>query len=370
MIKAKTSLPTDKKVSKLIAFTGGGSSGHVNPSIPIVEEFLLQGWSVIYIGSRNGPEREICTRVEGIRYFPISTERYRRYRACSNLLIPWRVLMGILQSCWVLLRNRPTTLFSKGGFVTVPVVIAAFALRIPVISHESDLSPGLATRLNTRLSKKLLLTFPLSFYNHRWGKHLQVVSCGIPVRQSFKTASITQAESILGSKLIKPMLLVFGGSSGAKAINDAVRKELPDLLESFVVVHLTGKGNFCDQLSQNKDYHQFEYLHDGIESLMLASSAVICRAGMTSIIELVYLEKPAILVPLTAKVSRGDQLENAARMQELNMCIYLPEERLISEGLRGTMPEYLDRFDSMRNSMKELGVNFSPKLIMRSILEQ
>jgi UDP-N-acetylglucosamine--N-acetylmuramyl-(pentapeptide) pyrophosphoryl-undecaprenol N-acetylglucosamine transferase len=354
--------------SKLIAFTGGGSSGHVNPSLPIISEFRRDNWEVLYIGSESGPEKEICARIHGVTYMAIKTERLRRFRTPTNILMPFKVIIGMAQSFIILRAARPAILFSKGGFVSVPVVIAAWFLRIPVISHESDLSPGLATKINKKFSDFVFLTFPFSFYDGDWVDRNKMIPSGIPIRDSFCNIAPNAVLAILGKPLAKPLILVFGGSSGAAAINQAVRKALPQLLSSYTIAHLVGRGNIDPQLQTLDDYFQFEYLHEGIESLMSASEIIICRAGMTSIIELIYLKKPAILIPLSKKVSRGDQLQNAKKMSSLGICIELSEEQLDAGDLLAAVSEYKERLPDMGKAMSNLGINFSADAIKEQIL--
>ena len=351
---------------RTIVFTGGGSSGHVNPNIPLIEEFQNEGWRAAYLGSDKGPERLICAHHGLEEFYSISTERFRRFWAWSNFAIPIKVVIGIFQAFFVLGWLKPRLVFSKGGFVSVPVVIAAWLRRIRVISHESDLTPGLATRVNTIFSTKVFLTLPSEFYAQKWLKTINYVCTGIAVRDEF-----TKLEgSVLPVKATgKKILLIFGGSSGARAINQSVRSILGELLLRYQVVHIVGPRNIDPTLQSNEGYTQIEYLTTGMGMLIKCADAIICRAGMTSLVELIFFRKAAILVPLSKSASRGDQIENARVFEEKGCHLVIDEEDLDGHRLLRALEEYQLQKDNLEKNIEKLAINFDASKIRQEIIK-
>ena len=347
--------------------TGGGSAGHVVPNVPIIEALQQQGCEITYFGSVDGPEREIV-RPLGVTYVTISVERLRRYRAWSNLLLPFRVLGGIVQSFTQLARNRPAVLFSKGGFVSVPPVIAAWFLRIPVVIHESDLTPGLANRIAGRFAKTICVALPADWARHPTWFARKCVTTGIPLRKGFLDADRETADRQFGLDPHRPLLLVFGGSAGAKSLNRVVRAALTPLLEHYQVVHLCGRGHLDASLADQPGYQQLEYLSSGIEHLMRRADVIICRAGMTSLLELIALKKPAILVPLPLAASRGDQIDNAALMADRSLCLQIDDASLSAATLVEVIALFQRETESMQRRIASLQVLNDPMAIAAQLL--
>lgn len=290
-------------------FTGGGTAGHVYPALAVIGA-LGPGFQVSWIGSRSGMERRLV-REAGIPYHAIPAGKWRRYLSAANLVDVLRVFAGIVAALVVLMRERPALLFSKGGYVTVPPVIAARLLRIPVVTHESDTDPGLATRINSRLADLVLTSFPetAAWFPARLRK--RVVTTGNPVRERFFRADAAAGRAALGARGDAPILLVLGGSLGSESVNRLVRSALPRLIERCLVVHQTGSGDFAPSQVGGR-YRPVAFVGEELPDLMAAATLVVARAGANTLAELAACGTPALLLPLDLSGSRGDQIRNAA----------------------------------------------------------
>jgi len=306
-----------------VLFTGGGTAGHVTPNIALLEAARSKRWEVAYVGSPEGIEREMIGAL-GVSYYPVASGKLRRYFSWQNFIDPFLILWGILQSLLLCLRLRPDAVFSKGGFVSVPVVVAAWLLRIPVISHESDVTPGLANRLTYPFCRKICVTFDATVPYLPGGK---VKVTGTPVRQSLITGDAAAGLAFLGFSGEKPVLLVFGGSLGAATINKQVRRTLPALLQRFDLVHVVGRGNL-DATIETPGYVQKEFVGEQFGDVLAAAALVVSRAGANSLYELLMTRKPHLLIPLGKAASRGDQLDNARVFAALGFSKVLYEEAL------------------------------------------
>jgi UDP-N-acetylglucosamine--N-acetylmuramyl-(pentapeptide) pyrophosphoryl-undecaprenol N-acetylglucosamine transferase len=291
-----------------LVFTGGGSAGHVIPALPVLDALRDEGHDVHWIGSRKGLERALLEG-RGVPYGAVTTGKLRRYLSVQNLIDALRVPFGVLEALVLLLRLRPALVFSKGGFVAVPVVLAAAVLRIPVVLHESDRTPGLANRICAPFARTVLATFPDTAFRPRRGQR-QVVT-GAPVRPELLAGDRARGLAFAGFDGHRPVLLVMGGSLGAEALNGVVRDALPELLRSRNVVHLCGRGRTDPSLQGVGGYRQFEFVGPELGDLLAAADTVVSRAGATALLELLALRLPHLLVPLPRTASRGDQLENA-----------------------------------------------------------
>lgn len=307
---------------KKIVLTGGGSAGHVTPNMALLPYLKKEGYDIAYIGSKNGIEKEIVMKT-GLKYHEISSGKLRRYFDWKNFSDPFRVLKGIGDALLVLKKEKPQIVFSKGGFVVVPVVIAAKILGIPVVAHESDVTPGLANRIAAPFCKKVCLTFPNSKKSFKEGA---AVVTGTPIREEIFKGSKEKGRGFCGFEEDKKVILVVGGSLGAKSINSNLRKIIKDITRKFYVVHLCGKGNVDEELKEVKGYMQYEYVSDEMKDLFAMSDMVISRAGANSIFEILALKKPNILIPLSAKQSRGDQILNAKLFKEKGYSIVLDDD--------------------------------------------
>ncbi len=309
---------------EMVLFTGGGSAGHVTPNIALIEALQLDGWQCEYVGSESGIERGIISGMN-IPYHPIASGKLRRYFDWKNFTDPFLIAWGLMQSLLVCYRRGPAIVFSKGGFVAVPVVIAAWLLRIPVICHESDVTPGLANKICFPFARKICVNFKETLGHLAADK---AIVTGTPVRKSLLEGDSQRGREFLGVGNSKPLLLVFGGSLGANVINQQVREVLDTLLETFVVIHVTGSGHLDQSLATKEGYLQKEYLDTEFGDVLAASDVVVSRAGANSIYELLLVKKPHLLIPLSAKASRGDQIINAKTFLQAGYSDLLFEEDL------------------------------------------
>lgn len=346
-----------------ILFTGGGSAGHVTPNIGLIERLLHEGWQVDYVGSKSGIESEIIPRL-GIPYHVIATGKLRRYFSWQNFIDPFRILLGLLQSIWLCARLRPDVLFSKGGFVSVPVVVAAWLSRIPVITHESDVTPGLANRLNMPFARHICLTFAET--KELLHSHKAVLS-GTPLRRVIRDRDAGRAQQFLNrSASTRPCLLVFGGSLGASTINAAIREVLDLLLARFDVIHVCGAGNLDDSLKDDR-YWQYEFLHEEFGDILALADVVVARAGANSIYELLACRKPHVLIPLGRQASRGDQIENAKVFEKRGFSVVIFEDELSSEKLVSQITRVFDQRTDIGKRLEEFEVLDSEDIICKLI---
>lgn len=309
---------------KKIVLTGGGTAGHVTPNIALIPELRKDGWDISYVGTEKGIEHELIER-EGVPYYSVRSGKLRRYLSKENVKDAFKVLGGISDAKKVLKEIKPDVIFSKGGFVAVPVVIAAGKLGIPVVAHESDMTPGLANRLAMPYAKTVCTTFPETVKYVKDGKG---VYTGSPIRKELFDSSREKGLRYCGFNSEKPVILSMGGSLGAVKINNALRAALPSLLKDFQIVHLCGKGNVDKSLEGTKGYKQFEYVNEELKDIFAAADVIISRAGSNSISEFLALKKPCLLIPLSANASRGDQILNAESFEKQGFAKVLNEESI------------------------------------------
>ncbi|MCR4843130.1 MAG: undecaprenyldiphospho-muramoylpentapeptide beta-N-acetylglucosaminyltransferase [Eubacterium sp.] len=307
---------------KKIVLTGGGTAGHVTPNLALLPTLNEDGWKVSYIGSKTGIERGLITE-QGVDYYPISSGKLRRYFDFKNFTDPFRILAGCFQAFGLLGRLKPDIVFSKGGFVSVPVVLAARFRKIPVIIHESDISPGLANKIAIPSASRVCCNFPETL---RYLPKDKALLTGSPIRRELLTGDKATGLSIAGFPDDKPVIMVIGGSTGAKNINNAVREALPTLLRDYRVIHLCGAGMLDDSLNETPGYVQYEYVKEDLRHLFAAADVIISRAGANSIIEILALQKPHILIPLPLSASRGDQILNAKSFKKQGFSYVLHED--------------------------------------------
>lgn len=355
---------------KRIVFTGGGTAGHVTPNIALIARLREEGYDIHYIGSYQGIEKELIEKL-GIPYYGISSGKMRRYFDIKNFSDPFRVLKGFTEAKKILKQLQPDLVFSKGGFVSVPVVVAAKKCRIPAIIHESDMTPGLANRLAIPSAVKVCANFPETVQYLPQGK---AVLTGTPIRRELYAGNRLKGLEFCGFHANLPVILVVGGSTGAQAVNEAVHNLLPTLLKRFQVIHLCGKGKTDPAYNNVEGYVQYEYISAELSNLFAAADIVISRAGANAICELLALNKPMILVPLSAAVSRGDQLLNAESFERQGYAYVIEEEDLTNETLlEGVNKVYESRADytnKMRQSQQKDAVEIICKLIEETIAEK
>ena len=308
-------------MNKKIVFTGGGTAGHVTPNIALLPYLQKEGYDAFYIGSYNGIEKRLMEDFD-IPYYGISTGKFRRYFDLKNLSDPFRVIKGYSQALRILKELKPDIVFSKGGFVSVPVVRAAATLKIPCIIHESDMTPGLANKLCIPVATKVCCNFPETVKYVPSGK---AVLTGSPIRTELTTGSKLAALELCGFTANKPVVMIIGGSQGATSVNVMIREALPKLLEDFQVVHICGKDKVDNLMLTIPGYKQFEYLKSDLKDVFAMADVVVSRAGANAICELLALKKPNLLIPLQVG-SRGDQILNARSFEEQGFSMTVRED--------------------------------------------
>lgn len=350
---------------KRIVLTGGGTAGHVTPNIALLPRLKELGYDIHYIGSYDGIERQLIEEVQ-IPYYGISSGKLRRYFDLKNFTDPIRVIKGYKEASSLLKRLKPDVVFSKGGFVSVPVVIAASRRRIPSVIHESDMSVGLANRLCIPFASRVCTNFP---------EAAEVLSSshtfhtGTPIRQELFTGDKKKGLAFCGFHDKKPVLLVIGGSLGAASVNQAVRSALPQLLKDFQIVHLCGKGKLDQSLTKTKEYAQFEYIQGELKDLFAAADVTISRAGANAISELLALRKPSVLIPLPSKASRGDQYLNAQSFEKQGFSRLLLDEELTEKTLLAAVHEVYNNREAYKKAMDQ-SVTGDPIQAITKLLEE
>lgn len=315
---------------KMIGFTGGGSSGHVTPNLAIIKQLRREDIEIFYIGTYTGIEKELVKK-ENIPYFPISSGKLRRYFSWENFIDPFKILKGLVQAYFILRKQKPKVIFSKGGFVTFPVAVAAKLNKIPVVVHESDFIPGLANKLVFPFAEKICVTFEETKKNIKYKS--KIVVTGAPIREEFFQGNEKNALKLFSLDNAKKTILIIGGGLGSAVINQTIYACLPELLKNYNVIHLTGKGKINSEIPSQKNYIQTEYLHHELFDAMALADMVISRAGSNALYELILLKKKHILIPLSKKASRGDQIDNAEYFSKKGLSYVLPEEQLNREML-------------------------------------
>lgn len=316
-----------------------------------MERFASEGADIHYFGTEEGIEHQIIQDLGGVPYHVVPSERLRRYASWRNLLTPFLVLKGLIAGALKVRKVKPAVLFSKGGFVSFPVVVGAWLNGIPVIIHESDLTPGLANKLSFPFADKICVGFKDA------GKHIsaqqKVVFTGAPLRKAIFEADAARGREVFGLDPNRPTFMVTGGSLGARHINEVVRQALPSLLELGQVVHLCGKGNLDASVSDTPGYQQIEYLNEHFADLMAASDVIICRAGANTLMELAALKKPSLLIPLPTASSRGDQLKNAESFAEQGLARVLLDEDLTPDTLLDSLQEMTAHHEQYTQALAE-----------------
>jgi UDP-N-acetylglucosamine--N-acetylmuramyl-(pentapeptide) pyrophosphoryl-undecaprenol N-acetylglucosamine transferase len=350
-----------------IIFTGGGTAGHVIPNLPLIEVLQQDGWRVHYIGSKDGVEKGIISALN-IPYHAVSSGKLRRYFSWQNFLAPLKIFLGIVQSYCLLRQLKTEIVFSKGGFVAFPIVVAAWLNRIPVIAHESDMSPGLANRLSFPFVDKICVTFSAAKKHFKKQKKVEIT--GTPIRQQLLKGSKARGLALCGFNSDKSCLLVMGGSQGSAVLNSVLRSILDSLTISYQVIHLCGKGKLDNSLQNHASYCQFEYANEELADLFAASDLVISRAGANALYEILVLAKPHILIPLSAKVSRGDQIQNAGYFAKQGISKVVEDEKLTAESLLTAIVEVSQKQEEIIAKIKALHIESATLKIITLIKKQ
>lgn len=352
---------------KKIVMTGGGTAGHVTPNIALMPALRNKGYEISYIGSYDGIEKRLIEE-QHISYYSISSGKLRRYFDPKNFSDPFKVMKGYRQSVRLLKSLKPDVVFSKGGFVSVPVILAAKRCKIPAIIHESDLTPGLANKLAIPGATKVCCNFPETL---NYLPKEKAVLTGSPIRQELLNGNAASAFSLCRFQdHSKPVILIIGGSSGSKAINTCIRGLVPELVKNYNIIHLCGKGNVEPSFFVNTNYCQFEYANKELADMFALADLVISRAGANAICELLALRKPNILIPLSAAASRGDQILNANSFRSQGFSYVLEEENLTNttllEAIEHVFTNKASYISAMRNSSSSNSINTIVDLIMET----
>lgn len=333
---------------KRIVLTGGGTAGHVTPHLALLPHLLAAGYDVHYIGTENGIEHGMIAALEGVTYHSVKSGKLRRYFDWQNFTDPFRVIAGAFQSAHLMRKLKPDVCFSKGGFVSVPVVFGAWLNHVPTLCHESDLTPGLANKICARFAKKVATTFPECA--EALGK--KGIFTGTPLRPQLFHGTREKGLAMSGLSPDLPILLMMGGSQGAQSVNNALRAALPRLLPHMQVFHLCGKGNIDDSLKGLAGYYQVEFLSDELPDALAAADLILSRAGANALCEFQALGKPMLLVPYPKGASRGDQILNAASFEKRGLARVMAQENMTADSLADALLKLLEDGDSLREALK------------------
>lgn len=348
---------------KKIILTGGGTAGHVTPNLALLPRLKESGYEILYIGGKRGMEQKMVEQA-GIPYRGISTGKLRRYFDLKNFTDPFRVIKGFFDARSIIKEFKPDVIFSKGGFVAVPVTIAARMCKVPVIAHESDMTPGLANKIAAPFAKRICCNFPETVELLPKSK---AVLTGSPIRAELLSGDRTSGLKALGFDGSRPVLLIIGGSLGAQHVNAAVRKILDKLLSDFDIVHICGKGNLDETKQDVQGYRQFEFVSDELKDFFAAADIFISRAGANAICELLALKKPNLLIPLPAAASRGDQILNAASFEKQGFSMVLKEEDMTDETLLESVRKLWETKDRYISAMQQAPVSNGVDMIISEI---
>lgn len=350
---------------KKIILTGGGTAGHVTPNLALLPSLKERDYEIHYIGSYNGIERKLVEAAD-IPYDGISSGKLRRYFDIKNFSDPFRVVKGYAEALHLMKKYRPDVVFSKGGFVSVPVVLAAKHYKIPTIIHESDMTPGLANKICIPSAAKVCCNFPetLSYLPED-----KAILTGSPIRRELLQGDRLTGLQYTGLSATRPILLVIGGSLGAVAVNNAIRSLLPKLLETWQVIHICGKGNLDESLIGRVGYVQYEYVDTPLRHLFAAADLIVSRAGANSICEILALRKPNVLIPLSAAASRGDQILNARSFAKQGFSTVLEEEQVNDSSLMEAIQNTYEHRHDFVESMKQSALSDAVAIIMDLIAD-
>ncbi len=357
-----------KRMSKIL-LTGGGTAGHATPNLALAPFLEKEGHELLYVGTKDGIEKELV-EAAGIRYLPISAGKLRRYLSLKNFTDIFRILKGFSEAKAIMKQERPELVFSKGGFVTVPVVFAAAGKKIPVVLHESDYTPGLANKLCIPKAEKVCVSFEATKSCIKGDK---CVVTGLPVRAELLSGSREKGLELLGFDGKKPVLLIIGGSLGAQRINEAVDEAIDSLLKSFDIVHVRGKGKLNPDMDGKTGYRSFEYVSAELKDFFAAADAVVSRAGANVIFELLALKKPMLLIPLDGDSTRGDQVLNAEYFEKHGYARVLKQKEMTAQTLTRELELVMSGAGEMKKSMEAGGMSDGAANVLKviySVLEK
>lgn len=348
---------------KKIVLTGGGTAGHVTPNIALIPYLKQEGYEIYYIGSKGGMEEELIKKC-GIPYYGISSGKLRRYFDKKNFSDIFKVIKGIFQAKHLIHKIKPDVVFSKGGFVAVPVVIGAHMNKVNVVCHESDITPGLANKIAMPFAKAVCTTFPEAVKHIKDNKGIYT---GTPIRDMLFTGSREKGLKLCDFSGNKPVMLIMGGSQGSVKVNNSIRELLNKLLPKYDIVHLCGKGNLDESLKDRAGYKQFEYISDELPDIFAMSDFVVSRAGSNAICEFLALHKPMLLIPLGKNASRGDQILNAQSFKKQGFAEVIDEEKMTKGSLFDAINKVYDNRETYIENMKNSKASEGNKAVMEII---
>jgi UDP-N-acetylglucosamine--N-acetylmuramyl-(pentapeptide) pyrophosphoryl-undecaprenol N-acetylglucosamine transferase len=312
-------------MTKKILFTGGGTAGHVTLNLALIPWFIQHGWQIDYIGSKNGMERDLIAKIPEVTYYSVPTGKLRRYFSWQNLWDMVKIPLGCFKATWLVHHLNPDIVFSKGGFVSFPVVVGGFLNRKQIFMHESDITPGLANKLSLPFVSTFFTTFPETVNAVKPSYRHKVKCVGPVLSPALFTGTKEEGARLTGFTTDKPTVMFIGGSLGAKSLNDAVAQNLKALTENYQIIHVSGKNGYNPEL-QSKNYVQYAYAGAELKDLLALSDIVVSRAGSNSIFELACLHKAMILVPLPSTSSRGEQRLNAESLSNKGLASIIADE--------------------------------------------
>ena len=350
---------------KRIVLTGGGTAGHVTPHLAIIPHLKEAGYDIHYVGTPNGIERTMMEKTDGVTYHCVESGKLRRYLDFKNVTDFFKVIRGIRQATVLMRELKPDVLFSKGGFVSVPVVRGAAKCGVPILCHESDLTPGLANKLSTRYARKVACTFP------ECAKAMgeKGVYTGTPLRRELFLGRREEGLRLSGLSGDRPILMMTGGSLGAQAVNKALREALPRLTKDFDVIHLTGKGNLDESLRGTPGYVQFDFVTDEMPHLLQCADIVLSRAGANTLCELQALKKPMLLVPYPSSASRGDQILNAESFRSRGLAHVLSQADMTGDTLADAVMALWNDRENLRSALEKAPAADGTDAILKLIEE-
>ena len=350
---------------KKIVLTGGGTLGHVTPHLALIPHLREAGYEIHYVGTENGMEAGKMKSVDGIIYHAVKSGKLRRYFSWQNFTDPFRVVAGAFQSAHLMGKIKPDVVFSKGGFVAVPVVFGAWLRRIPVLCHESDLTPGLANKLCKPFAKKFATTFPECA--EALGRKAEMT--GTPLRPELFRGNREKGLKLAGFDGQKPVLMMMGGSSGAQSVNACLREALDELTKTFDILHACGKGNLDPALEGREGYRQFEFLDQELPDMLACTDLVLSRAGANALCEFQALGRPMLLIPYPKGASRGDQILNAKSLQKRGLCHVLMQEDMTRETLVKAVQETWADREKLAEALKNAPPADGTKRVLELIEE-
>ena len=333
-------------MGRLIMMTGGGTAGHVMPNLALVKPLREKGYRIGYIGRKNSIEERLAKEA-GLSFYHITAGRLHRDFNLENWISPWLNAKGILQAVAIIRREKPAVIFCKGGFVSVPVAVAGHLCQVPVVLHESDMTPGLANKLCMPFADKICVSFEETLKSVSSGK---AVLTGTPIRQELTEGSVKEGYTLTGLTPGKPVILVMGGSSGAGALNAVIGTAAAELTKRYQIVHLCGRQQ-AEHCKPMLGYCPLEYAGAELKHLYAMADLIVSRAGANALAEIVLLQKPNILIPLPKAVSRGDQILNAASYEKKGYSLVLPQEQLTKETLLTALKQVWDGRESYKAAM-------------------